>query len=75
MNRQHVHFVVDDLTDSIRFYLTLFATEPSVLRPDCAKWSLDEPGLNFTIVVRGMTPDVTASKFSIESVLAYPAGS
>ena len=33
MKRFHVHVTVEDLAQSIRFYSTLFATEPTVLKP------------------------------------------
>ena len=49
MKRLHVHVAVDDLTQSIRFYSTLFATEPAVLKSDYAKWMLDDPRVNFAI--------------------------
>ncbi len=38
MKRLHVHVSVDDLPRSIRFYSTLFAAEPTVAKPDYAKW-------------------------------------
>ena len=34
---------------SVRFYSTLFATEPTVLKDDYAKWMLDDPRVNFAI--------------------------
>lgn len=34
MKRLHVHVSVDDLADSIRFYNTLFAAEPTVTKSD-----------------------------------------
>jgi hypothetical protein len=49
MKRLHVHVSVDDLTQSIRFYSTLFSTEPIVLKGDYAKWMLDDPKVNFVI--------------------------
>jgi hypothetical protein len=49
MKRFHVHVHVYDLAQSIRFYSTLFATEPSVLKGDYAKWMLDDPRVNFAI--------------------------
>lgn len=49
MKRMHVHVGVDDLALSARFYTTLFGTEPTVLKPDYAKWMLDDPRLNFAI--------------------------
>lgn len=44
MKRVHVHVAVDDLAESIRFYNTLFAAEPSVQKADYAKWMLEARG-------------------------------
>jgi catechol 2,3-dioxygenase-like lactoylglutathione lyase family enzyme len=52
MKRLHVHVGVADLASSIRFYSTLFAAEPSVVKPDYAKWMLDDPRVNFAISSR-----------------------
>ena len=49
MKRLHVHVSVDDLAQSIRFYSTLFAAEPTVLKDDYAKWMLEDPRVNFAI--------------------------
>jgi len=49
MKRLHVHVSVDDLDQSIRFYSTLFAAEPTLLKDDYAKWMLDDPRVNFAI--------------------------
>jgi catechol 2,3-dioxygenase-like lactoylglutathione lyase family enzyme len=49
MKRLHVHVGVEDLNHSIRFYSTLFGAEPSVTKPDYAKWMLDDPRVNFAI--------------------------
>jgi hypothetical protein len=53
MKRFHVHVAVDDLLQSVRFYSTLFASEPTMLKPDYAKWMLDDPRVNFAISRRG----------------------
>lgn len=53
MKRMHVHVAVDDLAASVRFYSTLFASGPSVLQPDYAKWMLEDPRINFAISERG----------------------
>src|SRR6202043_3145936 len=53
MKRLHVHVAVDDLEKSIGFYLTLFAAKPAVVKPDYAKWMLDDPRVNFAISARG----------------------
>lgn len=49
MKRFHVHVNVDQLDSSIRFYTTLFGAAPSVIKPDYAKWMLDDPRINFAI--------------------------
>jgi hypothetical protein len=51
MKRMHVHVSVDDLTHSIQFYSTLFAAQPTVTKPDYAKWMLDDPRVNFAISI------------------------
>jgi hypothetical protein len=53
MKRFHVHVAVHDLQQSIRFYSTLFAAEPTVRKDDYAKWQLDDPRVNFAISTRG----------------------
>ena len=59
MKRLHVHMSVADLDQSIRFYSTLFATEPTVKKPDYAKWMLEDPRVNFAISTHsGRTPGV-----------------
>jgi catechol 2,3-dioxygenase-like lactoylglutathione lyase family enzyme len=49
MKRLHVHVGVEDLTDSVRFYSTLFGAEPTVVKDDYAKWMLEDPRVNFAI--------------------------
>jgi len=49
MKRFHVHIGVSDLDASVRFYSSMFGSEPAVLKPDYAKWMIDEPRLNFAI--------------------------
>jgi len=49
MKRFHVHVRVDDLDSSVRFYSTLFGAAPAVLKPEYAKWMLDDPRVNFAI--------------------------
>jgi hypothetical protein len=55
MKRMHVHVAVNDITASARFYSALFAAEPSVLKPDYAKWMLEDPRVNFSISMRGQS--------------------
>ncbi len=49
MKRLHVHVGVNDLEQSVRFYSTLFAADPAVLKDDYAKWMLEDPRVNFAI--------------------------
>lgn len=53
MKRFHVHLTVDDLAQSTRFYSTLFAAQPSVVKPDYVKWMLEDPRVNFAISTHG----------------------
>jgi catechol 2,3-dioxygenase-like lactoylglutathione lyase family enzyme len=53
MKRLHVHVSVADVAASIRFYNTLFAAEPTVIKSDYAKWMLEDPRVNFAISKRG----------------------
>jgi catechol 2,3-dioxygenase-like lactoylglutathione lyase family enzyme len=49
MKRLHIHVSVTDLSASVRFYSTLFATQPTVLKGDYARWMLEDPRVNFAI--------------------------
>lgn len=50
MKRLHVNLKVKALDESILFYNALFDAEPTVTKPDYAKWMLDDPRVNFSIV-------------------------
>ena len=52
MKRFHVHVAVPNLIDSIRFYSTMFGSEPTLVKSDYAKWMLDDPRVNFAISQR-----------------------
>lgn len=67
MNRFHVHVAVDDLAQSTRFYSALFGTTPTVVKPDYAKWMLDDPRINFAISQRGAAAGVNHLGFQVES--------
>src|SRR6516162_3290819 len=47
MKRMHVHVGVEDLANAIGFYSALFATQPTVVKADYAKWMLDDPRVNW----------------------------
>jgi hypothetical protein len=52
MKRFHIHVSVSNLLESIRFYSTLFGSEPARVETDYAKWMLDDPFINFAISQR-----------------------
>ena len=58
MKRFHVHVAVKDLEESTRFYSAMFGVEPTVIKPDYAKWMLDDPRVNFAISQRSQTAGV-----------------
>ena len=58
MQRLHLHINVEDLERSIGFYSTLFGAEPTVRKPDYAKWMLEDPRVNLAISQRGRAPGV-----------------
>lgn len=67
MKRMHVHVAVDNLDSAIGFYSTLFAAPPSVVKPDYAKWMLDDPRVNFAISMRGEKPGLNHLGIQVES--------
>ena len=67
MKRLHVHVAVEDLGKSIRFYSELFAAEPVILKPDYAKWMLEDPRVNFAISQRGAKPGIEHLGIQAES--------
>ena len=58
MKRLHINLTTADLTRSIAFYNDLFEQEPTVLKPDYAKWLLDNPRVNFSLSTHGSTPGI-----------------
>ena len=67
MKRMHVHVSVEDITNSIEFYSALFAAPPDVVKPDYAKWMLDDPRVNFAISTRGRQPGLDHLGIQVES--------
>ena len=49
MKRLHVHVGVADLARSVQFYSALFGAPPAVVKPDYARWMLDDPRVNFAV--------------------------
>jgi len=67
MKRLHVNLAVDDLDTSIGFYTSLFASEPTVLKEDYAKWMLDDPRVNFAITTRGQRKGIDHLGIQVEN--------
>ena len=49
MKRMHLHVGVENIDQSIAFYSNLFDAPPTVVKPDYAKWMLEDPRVNFAI--------------------------
>jgi catechol 2,3-dioxygenase-like lactoylglutathione lyase family enzyme len=67
MKRFHAHVRVGDLESSVRFYSTLFESEPAVLKADYAKWVLDDPPVNFAITAGSKVPGLDHLGLQVES--------
>jgi catechol 2,3-dioxygenase-like lactoylglutathione lyase family enzyme len=66
MKRMHVHVAVSDLGQSIGFYSALFDAAPAVVKPDYAKWMLEDPRVNFAISTRGREPGLDHLGIQVE---------
>lgn len=67
MKRFHVHVSVKNLDESIRFYSSVFGLEPTVVKPDYAKWMVEDPRLNFAISQRGSAAGVNHLGIQVDS--------
>lgn len=67
MKRMHIHISVDNLSESIQFYSVMFASAPSVLKTDYAKWMLEDPRINFAISKRGAALGLNHLGMQVES--------
>lgn len=67
MKRMHLHISVDNISKSISFYNHLFGAVPTVVKPDYAKWMLDDPLVNFAISQRGATVGLDHIGIQVES--------
>ncbi len=70
MKRFHVHAAVADLKQAVAFYSSLFGATPNVMKPDYAKWLLEDPRLNFAITEReGVAPGLRHLGIQAESTI------
>jgi hypothetical protein len=67
MKRMHIHIAVNELSESINFYSTLFGESPTVEREDYAKWELGDPIVNFAISNRGHASGINHLGIQVDS--------
>ena len=67
MKRFHVHVAVSDLDAGIRFYSKVFGADPTVTKPDYAKWMVEDLRVNFAISMRGSNPGVNHLGFQLDT--------
>ena len=67
MKRLHLHISVDNLDRSIAFYSTLLGSRPSVVKPDYAKWMMEDPKVNLAISARGAQSGLDHVGIQVES--------
>ena len=67
MNRFHIHISVDELDANVGFYTAVFGRPPTVLKPDYAKWMLENPRINFAISQTGRKPGVDHIGMQVDS--------
>jgi hypothetical protein len=67
MKRLHVHVSVEDISQSVKFYSVLFASEPTVSKSDYAKWMLEDPRVNFAISKRGHAAGIEHLGIQVEN--------
>jgi catechol 2,3-dioxygenase-like lactoylglutathione lyase family enzyme len=67
MKRFHAHVSVSDLSASVRFYSQLFGSDPTVQKPDYAKWMLEDPRINFAISTHHQPVGVNHLGFQVDT--------
>lgn len=65
--RVHICLVVKDIDANVTFYTRLFGEPPIILKPDYAKWRLEDPKLNFSIDAHGDKPGLDHLGIELES--------
>lgn len=58
MKTLHVNIEVINLDKSVKFYTSLFGQGPTVIKPDYAKWLMDDPRVNFSLSKEGDVPGI-----------------
>ena len=66
MKRMHVHVAVADIPHAVEFYAAMFDARQVVVKPDYAKWMLEDPRVNFAISTRGKQPGLDHLGIQVE---------
>jgi hypothetical protein len=67
MKRLHLHVSVPELEPAIAFYSLLFDAAPTVVKPDYAKWMLEDPRVNLAISARDRAGGVDHVGIQVDS--------
>ena len=67
MKRFHVHVAVNARDAGGQFYTKVFGAQPTVVKPDYAKWMVEDPRINFAISARGAKPGVNHLGFQLDT--------
>jgi len=67
VKRMHLHINVADIDQAVDFYSVLFGARPSVVKPDYAKWMLEDPRVNLAISSRARAAGIDHVGIQVES--------
>jgi len=67
VKRMHLHINVADIDQAVDFYSVLFGKRPSVVKPDYAKWMLEDPRVNLAISSRARAAGIDHVGIQVDS--------
>jgi len=67
MKRIHLHISVPNVEQAIAFYSIMFDAPPSVVKPDYAKWMLEDPCINLAISSRARAAGIDHVGVQVDS--------
>jgi len=63
----HLHVTVPEIEPAIAFYSVLFDAPPTVVKPDYAKWMLEDPRVNLAISSRATSAGIDHVGVQVDS--------
>ncbi|HZY60810.1 MAG TPA: ArsI/CadI family heavy metal resistance metalloenzyme [Candidatus Binataceae bacterium] len=66
--RLHVNLTVQNISESVRFYSSLFGAQPALLKDDYAKWELADPPLHLAVSTHGSRSGVDHLGLQLEDL-------